>query len=282
MKLHDNSVFLGRIIVLLTMTKRLKTERFVEISGGAIGFSHLQIHGSPESFANTVAQSAGDPLAAKIGRHSEAQNLALPLVQSAPQDKSRHPASKDGDQIIVLQAGGGVPMRRLRAGRLNPGNLGHITWFAAPDYWHIVIMHALALLLFFLAQPFWETKPPERWTDGEIDTIRRFSPWAQAVAPDPAVIAYLATAAPIEMAEAELRLRLRKNASRMSEPDPDYTDYLRENRANQFVQAITYPTLKHWGNAVERQRMEEETVMVISRKVFHIVGHFPPTPADPV
>ena len=49
------------------------------------------------------------------------------------------------------------------------------------------------------------------------------------------MVVYLATAAPIEMAEAELRLRMKKNTSRMPEPDPDYTDYLRENRQNQFV-----------------------------------------------
>ena len=29
------------------------------------------------------------------------------------------------------------------------------------------------LLLFFLARPFWETKPPERWTDAEIDAMRQ-------------------------------------------------------------------------------------------------------------
>jgi hypothetical protein len=143
-------------------------------------------------------------------------------------------------------------------------------------------MHALLPLLFFLAQPFWEAKPPERWTDGEIDTIRRDSPWAQVVAPDPVVVAYFATAAPVEMAEAELRLRMKKNTSRMPEPDPDYVDYLRENRERQFVLAIAYPTLKGLGNAEESKRMEEESVMAIGRKTFKLVGHFPPTPSDPV
>jgi hypothetical protein len=143
-------------------------------------------------------------------------------------------------------------------------------------------MHVLVPLLFFLAQPFWETKPPERWTDGEIDAIRRDSPWAQAVAPAPVVTAYFATAAPEEMAEAELRLRMNKNASRMPEADPDYVDYLRENRERQFVLAITYPTLKGLGNAEESRRMEEESVMAIGRRTFKLVGHFPPTPSDPV
>jgi len=137
-------------------------------------------------------------------------------------------------------------------------------------------------IVFFLAQPFWETKPPEKWTNGEIETMRRDSPWAQTVAPDPAVIVYLATAAPVEMAEAELRLRMKKSTSKLAEPDPDYTDYLRDHRESQFVLAIAYPTLKGMGKAEESQRMEEESVMVIGRKTYHFVGHFPPTPSDPV
>jgi hypothetical protein len=143
-------------------------------------------------------------------------------------------------------------------------------------------MRALLPLLFFLAQPFWEAKPPERWSDGEIQTIRHDSPWAQVAGPDPAVVVYLATAAPIEMAEGELRLRMKKNASRMPEPDPDYTGYLLENRQNQFVLAIAYPTLKGLGKAEENRQMEEECVMVIGRKTYHFTGHFPPTPSDPV
>jgi hypothetical protein len=143
-------------------------------------------------------------------------------------------------------------------------------------------MHALLPLLFFLAQPFWEAKPPERWTDSEIETVRHYSPWAQPVSPDPIVVAYFATATPIEMAEAELRLRLKKNASRILEPDADYAEYLRENRERQFVLAIAYPTLKGLGNAEENKRMEEESVMIIGRRTFKFAGHFPPTPSDPV
>jgi hypothetical protein len=140
-------------------------------------------------------------------------------------------------------------------------------------------MHALLTVLFFLAQPFWETKPPELWTDREIDTIRTYSPWAQQVGPAPPVVVYLATAAPIELAEAELRLRA-KNTLR--EPDPDYADYLRENRDKHFVLAITYPTLNGLGDAKENRKLEEESVMVIGRKTYKFIGHFPPTPSDPV
>jgi hypothetical protein len=140
-------------------------------------------------------------------------------------------------------------------------------------------MRALLAVLLFLGQPFWETKPPEQWTDREIDTIRNYSPWAQQVGPAPEVVVYFATAAPIEQAEAELRLRA-KNPLR--EPDPDYADYLRENRDQHFVLAITYPTLNGLGDAAENRKLEEESVMVIGRKAYQFIGHFPPTPSDPV
>jgi hypothetical protein len=143
-------------------------------------------------------------------------------------------------------------------------------------------MHVLLPLFLFLAQPFWETKAPERWTDAEIQYLRTDSPWAQRSGDSPQVIIYLATAAPIEHAEAELRLRLGKNPHPLLEPDPDYVEYLRDNRDQNLVLAITYPTLAGTSDARENKRMEEESIMIIGRKTYHIVGHFPPTPSDPV
>ena len=93
---------------------------------------------------------------------------------------------------------------------------------------------------------------------------------------------YLATAAPIEQAEAELRLRLKKNPHPMPEPDPDYVEYLSAHRAETIVLAVTYPTLKGLGDARESKRLEEESVMLIGGKTYPILGHFPPTPSDPV
>jgi hypothetical protein len=145
------------------------------------------------------------------------------------------------------------------------------------------MLHLLMPLLFFLAQPFWESKPPEKWTDAEIAAIRRDSPWAQPSGlPPQQLVIYLATAAPIEQAEAELRLRLKKNPHPMPEPDADYTEYLRDHRDDSIVLAVTYPTLAGQGHADESSRMEEETAMLIGRKEYKILGHFPPTPSDPV
>jgi hypothetical protein len=140
-------------------------------------------------------------------------------------------------------------------------------------------MYALTVALFFLAQPFWEAKPPEKWTNLELDRMRYNSPWALTVGPSPAVVVSLATAAPVEEADAEIRLRS-KNPPR--EPDPDYAYFLTQNREDHFVLAIAYPTLAGLGKAVEQKRTEEESMMLIGRKRYPIEGYFPPTPSDPV
>jgi len=134
-------------------------------------------------------------------------------------------------------------------------------------------------LLFFLSQPFWETKPPERWTDREIDALRNASPWAQTAGQDPQILVYLATAAPIEEAEGELRLRARNP---LAEPDPDYADFLRLNREKVLVLAIPWAQPLRFGTEAERKRMVDESVMIAGRKTFQLVGHFPPNASDPV
>jgi hypothetical protein len=140
-------------------------------------------------------------------------------------------------------------------------------------------MRLLLAALLFLAAPFWETKPPERWTAREIDAVRHDSPWAQSVGPEPRILVYLATAGPIEDAEAEARLRTNDP---LAEPDPDYLDYLREHRAADFVLAIPDVTIAGIEQPGEERLMEEQTRMVIGRKTYKMVGHFPPTQADPV
>jgi hypothetical protein len=140
-------------------------------------------------------------------------------------------------------------------------------------------MRSLTVLLLLLAPPFWEAKPPEKWSDAEIEVMRHASPWVQTVGPPPNLPIWLATAEPMEEAEAEARLRTRHTEK---EPDPDYAAYVTENRESAFVLAIAYPTLKDLGHAEEDRRMEQECQMVVGRKTYSIIGHFPPTPSDPV
>jgi hypothetical protein len=143
-------------------------------------------------------------------------------------------------------------------------------------------MHALLPLFFLLAQPFWETRAPEQWTLAEIEQIRTDSPWAQPVGRIAPVVVYLATALPIEHAESELRLRMKKNPHPMPEPDPDYTEYLRDHHEDSVVLGVAYPRMNTFGKPGEDKRMEAETVMVIGKKEYHMLGHFPPTPSDSV
>jgi hypothetical protein len=140
-------------------------------------------------------------------------------------------------------------------------------------------MRALLALLFSLSQPFWEAKSPEAWTPAEIDVMRRASPWAQMVGPDPSVLIWLATARPIEEAEAEARVRLKKP---LANADPDYLDFLRENRETHFVLALSYPSIMGVGDGPEEKMMEDQTAMVIGAKKYKIAGYFPPTTIDPV
>jgi hypothetical protein len=140
-------------------------------------------------------------------------------------------------------------------------------------------MHAFVALLFFLAQPFWEARPPEKWTDREVATMLEASPWVLTTGPEPSIHVYLATAAPIEQAESESRARSKKPIPML---DPDYLDYIRENREQVFILAIPYHKLADAGRAEENKRMETDTEMKVGRKTYKILGHFPPTETDPV
>jgi hypothetical protein len=141
-------------------------------------------------------------------------------------------------------------------------------------------MHAWLALLFFLAQPFWETKPPEQWTDHEIDLMLISSPWTQELGPAPEVLARLATAQPMEEAEAEARLHKRNP---LRQPDPDYLNFLADNREKVLVLAIDYPNLAGLGKEADAWRtVEKETAMRVGSKSYKVEGLFPPEPSDPV
>jgi hypothetical protein len=146
-------------------------------------------------------------------------------------------------------------------------------------------MLPLSLLLLLSARPFWEAQPAAEWTDAELRQMLAESPWAQTTGPAPVVTVILATAQPIEEAEAE-RVR-RRNAhpvtgARRAMPDIDYLDYVRRHRDEHFVLAIPYSTLAGLGRADEEKRMEEQCSMRVGKRRYGILGHFPPTPSDPV
>src|SRR5689334_7983688 len=122
-------------------------------------------------------------------------------------------------------------------------------------------MHALIPILFFLAQPFWEAKAPQDWTDMELNGFLTDSPWAQRVGDSPEVVVTLTTAAPIERAEAELRRRSRTSARTLPSPDADFVEYLKAHREQSIAVSIPYPDLAGLSQAGESKRMEDETLM---------------------
>jgi hypothetical protein len=140
-------------------------------------------------------------------------------------------------------------------------------------------MHVLVTVLLFLRVPFWEIKAPEQWTDRQIDELRHDSPWARMVGPAPEIPVWLATAAPLEEAEAEARLRTRNP---LHEPDADYAYYLFQNREDHFVLAVGLASPAALKKPAEERRMVEESVMLVGTKSYPLTGYFPPTDFDPV
>ena len=146
-------------------------------------------------------------------------------------------------------------------------------------------MSPLLLLLFFFAQPFWEARPAAQWTDAELNQMLSDSPWAQAVTPQPLMTAMFATAQPVEDALAEIERRTRANpvtGAKLAEPDIDYIDYIKRHRDEHFVLAIPRVSVAASGQAQDEKRMQEQTVMRVGKRQYRLLGHFPPTPSDPV
>ena len=133
---------------------------------------------------------------------------------------------------------------------------------------------ALALAA-LLAAPFWETKAPRDWSEQEIEQLMHDSPWAQMSDPAPAVQVYLATAHPLQEAEAEMARRRRKPLNE------DYLDYLHQQAGGKVIVAIAYKDIEALSDGAEAHRMEEESVMQVGRKQYKMEGYFPPVPSDP-
>ena len=144
-------------------------------------------------------------------------------------------------------------------------------------------MKHLAVLL-FLAAPFWETAAPANWSETQLKELLTDSPWAQLVAgrgAAPAIQVLVATASPIEQAEAEWDRRFTK---KKTEPDlmkEEYIVWLQENRDKQIVLAISAGKSAQLSDENEIRKMEEQSVMQVGRKKYKMTGHFPPSAGDP-
>ena len=148
------------------------------------------------------------------------------------------------------------------------------------------------LLLFAFglwAADFWQ-KPYTQWSDKDTEKMMTNSPWAQAVEGpgqnSPPVEVFLATAGPIQLAEAERERRAQ--VRRKPGPAPpessavtEYRLWLEDNRATQIVVAIAIQNNKGFLDEREVRRMEDESVMRVGKKKIKMTGSFPPSESDP-
>ncbi len=144
-------------------------------------------------------------------------------------------------------------------------------------------MHLLVLLWALLAAPFWESKPPRQWTDRELIEMLSNSPWARAATAEgivraPGVQTYLASALPMQEAEAEA---IRRGRMTLSPESEDFGEFLKKRRGESIVLTVAFPNPDKLADDREAKRMEEECVMKVGRKKYKMTGHFPPAPSDP-
>jgi hypothetical protein len=142
------------------------------------------------------------------------------------------------------------------------------------------------VVAWLLQAPFWETKPPELWTDEEVQQVLSASPWVQTVTVHarggsvPSVFVYLATAKPVREAEQELRRR-REGPPPEDPAAEEYDEFLAQNQGKYVVLAVRADNPLALADAEQARRMEQESVMIADRERHRLAGHFPPTPSDP-
>jgi len=156
---------------------------------------------------------------------------------------------------------------------------------------------ALSLLLF--AEPFWQIKPPTEWNDIELSQFLSDSPWAQMAAePGKAKVGknagegqvvqvYLATAAPIAkaVAERERRAELRRPGTAKTLADDPMSEersvWFADNREGHIIVAARVGLNDAFSDAAETRRLEQDSVMELSRRSVKLSAYFPPTRSDP-
>jgi hypothetical protein len=124
---------------------------------------------------------------------------------------------------------------------------------------------------------FWETTPPAEWSDEQIETLLGQSPWVRR---DGEAHIYLASAWPLWQAELERRRRLEQEVAIEDGTIGEYFEFLENHRGEYFVLAVHIPHPRYLRPEKETRKMEEKSVLVIGKKKYKMLGHFPPTPDD--
>lgn len=151
--------------------------------------------------------------------------------------------------------------------------------------------HLLALAASAQGAPYWEALPPARWSEEQIESFFRESPWARpadasrrmglSVTP---VSTFISSAPLMRAAEAELVRRRVKDPGALRalrDARAEYLEYLDQHKGE--VIALSAPLDPNaLADGQEAKQFEEQTMMKAGKKKHKMMGHFPPTPSDPV
>ena len=147
----------------------------------------------------------------------------------------------------------------------------------------------LALLWMAEVAPFWEALPPRDWTDDQVKQLLFSSPWARQEGttvwmgdspgrlPFEAVHFFLASAAPMQLAEQEMRNR---NPGREDPLLEEYVDFLEDNPGRYIVLAVRVAKPQYLTEK-RTHEMEDKCLLRVGKRKYRMVGHFPPTQWDP-
>ena len=153
----------------------------------------------------------------------------------------------------------------------------------------------ITLLLLAQATGFWNNDPAS-WTHEQVTQLLSDSPWARTAddfanrgrpirSAAPAVQVYLASARIMQLAEEQSLLRFTKTKpgllDQIRESQAEYREYLKENAGKVIIVAISLDAAA-FAAANDTGRLESESFLKTGKRKFKIIGHFPPSPSDPV
>lgn len=138
------------------------------------------------------------------------------------------------------------------------------------------------------ADPYWVTKDCSQWSEEELELFLSDSPWARQAeavamrgAKGTSSRTFLATAAPMRLAEQEWRKRripkdLRENDGAWQE----YQEFLEKDATKFLVLAVAIPKQAAM-DAKEMAEMENQSTMRVGKKKVKMSGYFPASESDP-
>jgi hypothetical protein len=152
-----------------------------------------------------------------------------------------------------------------------------------------------ALFLLLLAQSFWD-RPAATWNEEELTRLFSDSPWGRTAddfanrrsgskAVFQAVQVYVASSRTMQEAEEQKLVRHTKTKpgllDEIREAQSEYREYLKENEGKILVIAVPLKP-EALADAAEAKKMEQQSYLKSGSRKVRIIGHFPPTPSDPV